>query len=372
MSDKPLIIVIDDDVLTTEMISDGLEGQYRICGFSNPLAALAQVAALQPALILLDINMPQMDGYEVCRRLKADFDTSDIPVVFLSGLTALEDRVAAYDAGGEDFTSKPLNLAVVASRIDAIFRRQHEKAALATQASFATATAMNAMSNAAELGLVVDFSRRAMACVDLMQLGRTLLDAVQGFGVSGAVALASGSDRLALSQEGEVSEMERGVLQLIADCGRVVALGKRVAFNYEGVTLLVRDLPVEDEDRAGRLRDHFAVLGELVSERLKILALQQRVSYQESQLRSLLQTIRDGIHGLDAQRREDRMAASTFLETSLGRVERDLVHLGLTESQEEQLIATLRETSYKVLDLYRGDPKAVEALKQALAALPDL
>ena len=201
------------------------------------------------------------------------------------------------------------------------------------------------------------FSRRAMACVDLPQLGRTLLDTVQGFGVSGAVALASGGERLALSQEGEVSEMERGVLQLIADCGRVVSMGKRAAFNFDGVTLLVRDVPVDDEERAGRLRDHFAVLGELMSERLKILALQQRAARQESQLRSLLQTIRDGIHGLDAQRREDRMAASTFLETSLGRVERDLVHLGLTESQEEQLVSTLRETSYKVLDLYRGDPK---------------
>ena len=86
MSDKPLIIVIDDDVLTTEMISDGLEDQYHIVGFTNPMEALSQVAALQPALILLDINMPQMDGYEVCRRLKDDFDTSDIPVVFLSGL----------------------------------------------------------------------------------------------------------------------------------------------------------------------------------------------------------------------------------------------------------------------------------------------
>ena len=139
MSDKPLIAVIDDDVLTGEMISDGLEELYTVRYFSNPLLALAEVGSLQPALILLDINMPQMDGYEVCRRLKADFDTCDIPVVFLSGLTSLEDRMAAYDAGGEDFTSKPLNLGVVASRIDALFRRQREKAALASQAKIGRA-----------------------------------------------------------------------------------------------------------------------------------------------------------------------------------------------------------------------------------------
>ena len=361
MSDKPLIAVIDDDVLTGEMISDGLEELYTLRCFTNPLQALAEVGSLQPALILLDINMPQMDGYEVCRRLKADFDTCDIPVVFLSGLTSLEDRMAAYDAGGEDFTSKPLNLGVVASRIDALFRRQREKAALASQASYATATAMTAMSNAAELGLVVDFSRRAMVCTSLAQLAQALLDTLRVEG-----------ERYERSQEGEVSEMERGVLQLIADCGRIVSLGKRVAFNFDGVTLLVRDLPVEDDDRAGRLRDHFAVVTELASERLKILVLQQRVHQREAQLRSLLQSVRDGVAALDSQRREDRVAASTYLETSLSRVERSLMHLGLTEAQEEQLMAVLRETSYQLLDLYRGDARGVEALKQALAALPDL
>ena len=372
MSDKPLIAVIDDDVLTGEMTSDGLEELYTLRCFTNPLQALAEVGSLQPALILLDINMPQMDGYEVCRRLKADFDTCDIPVVFLSGLTSLEDRMAAYDAGGEDFTSKPLNLGVVASRIDALFRRQREKAALASQASYATATAMTAMSNAAELGLVVDFSRRAMVCTSLAQLAQALLDTLTGFGVNGAVALRVEGERYERSQEGEVSEMERGVLQLIADCGRIVSLGKRVAFNFDGVTLLVRDLPVEDDDRAGRLRDHFAVLTELASERLKILVLQQRVHQREAQLRSLLQSVRDGVAALDSQRREDRVAASTYLETSLSRVERSLMHLGLTEAQEEQLMAVLRETSYQLLDLYRGDARGVEALKKALAALPDL
>ena len=370
MSDKPLLVVIDDDVLTGEMISDGLEELYTVRYFSNPLLALAEVGSLQPALILLDINMPQMDGYEVCRRLKADFDTCDIPVVFLSGLTSLEDRMAAYDAGGEDFTSKPLNLGVVASRIDALFRRQREKAALASQASYATATAMTAMSNAAELGLVVDFSRRAMACGSLPQLAQALLDTLAGFGVNGAVALSVEGERCERSQEGEVNEMERGVLQLIADCGRIVSLGKRVAFNFDGITLLVRDLPVEDDDRSGRLRDHFAVLTELASERLKILALQQRVHQREAQLQTLLQCVRDGVAALDSQRREDRVAASTYLETSLSRVERSLMHLGLTEAQEEQLMSVLRETSYQLLDLYRGDARGVEALKQALATSP--
>jgi DNA-binding response OmpR family regulator len=372
MSEKPLILVIDDDVLTAEMIGDGLDDRYRISSFTNPLAALSQVVALQPALILLDINMPQMDGYEVCRRLKGDEATSDIPVVFLSGLAALEDRLAAYDAGGEDFTSKPLNLAVLASRIETIFRRLREKAALANQASFATATAMTAMSTVAELGLVVAFARRAMACASPPELARALLDALAGFGVSGAVALTVAGEHYEQSQEGETSQMEHGVLQLIAGCGRIVSMGQRAAFNFDGVTLLVRDMPVADDERAGRLRDHCAVLGELVSERVQVLALQQCVGQREGQLRALLQSVHRGILALESQRRDDRLAATALLESSLSRVERDLVHFGLTESQEDQLMSTLRQSSYKVLDLYRGDPQAVESLKQALASQPDL
>lgn len=80
-------------------------------------AALQAVDASPPDLILLDIHMPEMDGYEVCRRLKVDADTEDIPIIFISALDEVMDKVKAFKAGGVDYITKPFHVEEVLARI---------------------------------------------------------------------------------------------------------------------------------------------------------------------------------------------------------------------------------------------------------------
>ncbi|MFC3625432.1 two-component system response regulator [Vogesella amnigena] len=383
MQTTPLLFVIDDDSLTAQMIEDVLGEQFRVRAYLDPLLALQQVAQEQPDIILLDINMPQMDGYEVCRRLKADFDSQDIPVMFLSGLTTLEDRMAAYDAGGQDFMAKPLELALLGAKLDAMLQHRQQREALVQQASYATATAMTAMSNAAEMGQVVQFARKVMLCQDMPCLARELLDAAASYGLSAAVALRNESGSLEMNQEGELSAMESGVLQLIASCGRIVAMGQRAAFNYGGVTLMIRNMPQDDEDRRGRLRDNLAavaelaaarletlVLADLAASRLDMLKLQQQIVEREACLRRVLTSVQAGIGAMEQQRRDDRFAATALLESMLGDLEREYVHLGLTDIQEANLSNLLRAASNRILSLYGGDFQGLESLKQVLAEMP--
>lgn len=383
MQTKPLLYVIDDDSLTVQMIEDVLGEQFAVQGSVNPLQALQQVGTLAPQIILLDINMPQMDGYEVCRRLKDDFDTQDIPVMFLSGLTTLEDRMAAYDAGGEDFMAKPLELTLLGAKLETLLRIHQQREALARQASYATATAMTAMSNAAEMGQVVQFARKAMLCEDMGCLARELLDAAASYGLSTAVALRSESGALEMNQEGVLSAMESGVLQLIASCGRIVAMGQRAAFNYGGVTLMVRNMPLDDEERMGRLRDNLAAIAELAAARLAalaladlaasrgaMLALQQQVVEREASLRKVLASVQACVTTMEQQRRDDRFLATALLESMLGDLEREFIHLGLSERQEAKLNSVLRAASNRILSLYGGDFQALESLKQVLADMP--
>lgn len=383
MQTKPLLYVIDDDSLTAQMIEDVLGEQYEVRSCLNPLQALQQVVELKPQLILLDINMPEMDGYEVCRRLKEDFDTQDIPVMFLSGLTTLEDRMAAYDAGGEDFMAKPLEFALLGAKLEAMSRHRQQREALAQQASYATATAMTAMSNAAEMGQVVQFARKVMLCGDMTCLAKELLEVSDSYGLSAAVALRNQSGTLEMNQQGELSAMESGVLQLIATCGRIVAMGQRAAFNYGGVTLMIRNMPLEDEERLGRLRDYLAAVAELAAARLEtlaladlaesrgaMLALQQQVVAREASLRKVLDSVQASVTAMEQQRRDDRFLATALLESMLGDLEREFIHLGLTDSQEAKLSMVLRSASDRILSLYGGDFQALESLKQVLTDIP--
>jgi len=112
------IMVVDDSPTALKLLTDLLitEG-YKVRPANSGALALASVAVEMPDLILLDIKMPNMDGYEVCRRLKADEHSSKIPVVFISGLDGVIDKVKGFTVGGVDFVTKPFQQEEVLARI---------------------------------------------------------------------------------------------------------------------------------------------------------------------------------------------------------------------------------------------------------------
>lgn len=123
LQSNPLILVVDDSPESLELISTELMKYYEVHVATDGLRCLELAHRVRrPDLILLDVIMPGMDGYEVCRRLKADPDTSDIPVLFLSGRTAAEDERIGLEIGAEDYLTKPVNVAVMLARVRAHLR----------------------------------------------------------------------------------------------------------------------------------------------------------------------------------------------------------------------------------------------------------
>ena len=122
-ADAPLLLVVDDNPLNVEPLCDLLEAMgYRVAQALDGATALRLVEERTPDLILLDIMMPGMNGYEVCERLKADPKNARIPVVFVTALSDSEDKVRAIEAGGDDFLTKPFNRPVLLSRIRSLLR----------------------------------------------------------------------------------------------------------------------------------------------------------------------------------------------------------------------------------------------------------
>lgn len=112
------ILLVDDNVQNLRVLSDILSDLgYCVRSAQDGLMALVAIKAQIPNLILLDIMMPEMDGYEVCRQLKANTQTCDIPVIFMSALDATEDKVRAFAAGGVDYVTKPFQSQEVLARV---------------------------------------------------------------------------------------------------------------------------------------------------------------------------------------------------------------------------------------------------------------
>jgi len=124
------ILVVDDTIESLRLLADILRGEgYRVRPTDSPRLALESALNNPPELILLDVKMPVMDGFELCRRLKQDERTSDIPVIFVSALQEIRDRVRGFQVGGVDFISKPIQreevLARVSVQLELLRMRQH-------------------------------------------------------------------------------------------------------------------------------------------------------------------------------------------------------------------------------------------------------
>ncbi len=113
------ILVVDDEPANLRLLQQLLvEAGYRVRLAKSGELALHSIKLKLPAIILLDIRMPGMDGYEVCRRLKEDEETRSIPVIFLSALEAEQDKLKAFEVGGADYVMKPIRAAEVMARIN--------------------------------------------------------------------------------------------------------------------------------------------------------------------------------------------------------------------------------------------------------------
>ena len=120
---QPKVLVVDDTPHNVKLLADllGVKG-YGVATATNGEEALARIAADMPDLVLLDIMMPGMSGYDVCRRLRADPHTALLPVVLVTSLDAQQERIKGIEAGADDFLGKPINQPEFFARVRSLLR----------------------------------------------------------------------------------------------------------------------------------------------------------------------------------------------------------------------------------------------------------
>lgn len=116
-SRKRSLMIIDDAALNLKILSESLKDEYEVTIFRSGEEALSVVGGIRPDLILLDVLMPGMDGYEVCRRLKADEKTRSIPIIFLTALTEEMEETRGLALGAVDYITKPISIPILLLRI---------------------------------------------------------------------------------------------------------------------------------------------------------------------------------------------------------------------------------------------------------------
>jgi len=179
---KKTVLLVDDAPSNIQTANSILKDIYKIRIATNGAKALELVKlAPYPDLILLDVMMPGMDGYEVCARLKADPETRDIPVIFLTGQTEIEDETRGFDVGAVDYIHKPFSPAVVKARV-------HTHLVLREKSCENEALLLQALRHARETEIIEQFGRGLLACSSSQLVASTAVKEAAGLlGASAAI-----------------------------------------------------------------------------------------------------------------------------------------------------------------------------------------
>ena len=114
---RPLVLIVEDNPTNIDLLVSTLNAEYRLGIAKNGPKALDYAARQKPDLVLLDIMMPEMNGYEVCTRLKADPDTASIPIIFITAMSETVNKTRGFELGAVDYITKPFHAAEVKARI---------------------------------------------------------------------------------------------------------------------------------------------------------------------------------------------------------------------------------------------------------------
>lgn len=349
MENNLRVFVVDDDALILDVLRTTLDGECQLLTFSSGESCLNALADGKPDLFLLDVAMPVMDGYALCRHLKDDWETQDIPVVFISASDDNETRLLCYEAGGDDFIQKPLDPAEVLGKLSVAGRIIAEKKALREQAGYAQKTAMAAMVSMGELGVVLQFLSKSFACATLDELAAALLEAMQQYDLQAAVQMRMGDMVLTLSPNGRNVPLEVSVLNHVRESGRIFQFKSRCVFNYGHVTLLVNNMPLEDADRCGRIRDNGALLAEGADARLKAIETEILAQQRRAGIESALPRLYSTLDGVQNNYRRNCFELTQVMIDFQEALTKAFIHLGLMERQEELLSSMANQFMLRVV-----------------------
>jgi len=365
------IFVVDDDAASRLLMVGQLDPmRHDIREFASGAELLAAADAA-PDLILLDIEMPGMDGISLCRALRQAGDDHAL-ILFISAHDDLDTRLAAYEAGGSDFLAKPFSPQELACKVQVAEDMLSRRAALSEQALYARNTAFTAMSAMGEMGAVLEFLRTSFSCRNAGELAAAMLKALHDFGLQGLVEIRIRGDKPCFSAVGECTPLEKSILGHASGMERLFQFRDRLAINYPGLTLLVLQLPLDDADRVGRLRDHLAILAEGAAARIQAMANeQQRAAQAEGILQAvgeLTRTLASVEHSQAATRVQALQIDSEHLEALVAA----FVHLGLTDDQENHLAEIAEHTHARLGKLMDDDYSIGDQLRAVAGRLSEL
>ncbi len=353
---KGHLLIVDDDPIAAGMLGVTLEGSgYEVMDVPSGEDCLMAMGEYFPEVVLLDIDMPGgMNGYETCQRIRDRFDRSNLTIIFLSAHDSLEERLHAYDAGGDDFVAKPFNAEEIRRKIVLAVSARLRRAQLVAEKSSLEESADMALQGFNEMGDILKFTRGALSCRSLKALCELMIASMASNQCMCHVQLrgSAAAGTLTMTPSGVASPLEESVIEHMRQHDRIFQFKSRLILNYGDVSLLITNMPMTDDGLAGRLRDYAAMVAEAAGDAVVNISLRADALAWAQELRQLGDSSRERIERLAESYRQQQTSTRLQLEGMAEKVEAMYYQFGLSDRQEAAISETVSSATNEVVELF--------------------
>lgn len=331
------IFIVDDDESNLELLKDLLMDDYEVACFLSPSQCLEHFELSPADIVLLDVNMPEISGLDLCKKLLAV--VPECPILFISGYVSDKDRIAGYEAGGYDYISKPINLKELVRKLDIIAKSLESKSEIIAEKDNMTSAFMDALTSSGEQGIILQFASRIFELRDYQGLAEEVLSSIEQFDLRANVLIKGKQDTVYQSCTGACSPMIINVLELLREKQRIYEFNGRVQFNEKNISVLINEQP-DDPEVAGRFKDHILLLLRIASECVKNLDMR----VDNVRLLDNMREISADLKAADSSLRQRVFTSLDEINGEIDRIESDVQFFALSEEQEQKLLASLAKT----------------------------
>ena len=266
------ILAVEDDV-TSQVMLKSMLSDHEVAVVDSGEAGL-EAASDRPELVIMDIELPGIDGYETCRRLRGMDETRNTPIIFVSRFTDLEDRLQAYGAGGNDYISKPFDAADLHGKIDSYGRILERQQRAHRELQDSHRLLQELQTSAANVGSISRFIQASLFCHDLDTLLRHFFKTAHEIGLTCVLRVDCAGQIELRSSDDSPSTLEKEILELSSAVERIHAFGNgRALYRWGRATLLVRQV--------GEMVDTIAVFMDALESGVKVVDTKHRLLQQE-------------------------------------------------------------------------------------------
>jgi CheY-like chemotaxis protein len=366
------VFVVDDDPFVLDIIRGILEPDCTVETFESVEACAPRLESVKPDMFLLDVRMPGIDGYAFCRQIKDDPGLRHIPVTFVSGQDTIDARLKGYDAGGEDFIVKPFEAEEVLRKVQVARQIATAKRALASQLEDSEMLSSLVMANMDEYAILVRFMRELISWNSEQEIANGVLDMLQRYKLDGVVQTRISGRTLTQSPQGANLPLETSVLNHVRGMERIFEFRNRSVHNFDRLTMMINNMPLEDPEYCGRLRDHLCIAAESGEARLKALETEEAGQRSQTGIQGALERVRTMTAGLHQAHLRDRAASSELFVRLEQGLANSFVHLGMSEDQERHLGDMINSFMKELMDILDRGEETQEALQDLSERLGQL